>query len=194
MSFRTPLPPSSRRHPFSPGAVSSLASGRASSIEVTLLHAAPGAYQLGLWNDMLFARWERPADAMAITHLDEISRSFRTAHPGRRQSGIHIVLEGVGLPTADARGGFMRLMKTQADQIAAIAVVICGSGFAAGAMRSFLAGLRFAAPRSFDFRVHGKTSDVVRWLPEAHERHTGEHVNPAQLERVLTSFEARPFT
>jgi hypothetical protein len=157
-----------------------------------MLHVVPNAYQFGLWNDILFARWERPADATAISHLDEVSQSFRTAHPGRRQSGIHIILEGVGLPTADARAGFMRLMKTQADQIAAIAVVIYGSGFGAGAIRSFLAGLRFAAPRSYEFRVHSKTSDVLTWLPEAHRRHTGEVISAAQLGRALTSFEAGP--
>jgi hypothetical protein len=178
-----------------PRMVSSLAPARASTVDVTMRHVVPGAYQLGVWNSILFARWERSADAIGISHLDEISKSFRTAHPTGRQSGIHIVLEGVGLPTPEARAGLMRLMKTQADQIAAIAVVICGSGFAAGAIRSFLTGLRLAAPRSFDFRVHSRTSDVLAWLPEAHNRQTGEDIKAAQLERALTPFAAgQPFT
>lgn len=150
----------------------------------------PGAYAFGLWNNVLIARWEGPADAAGVAHLAAIGKAFGAEHPGGRQSGIHIVLEDVGLPTAEARAGLMQLMKSQADQVAAIGVVILGSGFVASAVRSFLAGLRFAAPRSFDFRVHGKTSDVTKWLPAAHLRQTGEELDALRLDRVLTSFAA----
>ena len=52
-------------------------------------------------------------------------------------------------------------MKSQANRFGAVAVVIGGSGFLASAVRSFLTGLRLVSPRTFDFRLHGKTSEIL---------------------------------
>ncbi len=155
---------------------------------MTLIHAVPGAYQFGSWNNIVLARWESPAEAIGVAHLQAIGKAFQMDHPGSRQSGIHIVLEGVGLPTADGRAALMQLARSQAGHVAAVAVVICGSGFVAGAVRSFLVGLRLAVPRSFDLRVHSKTSEVTTWLPAAHRVHTGEEIDAVKLGRVLAAF------
>jgi hypothetical protein len=161
------------------------------SSEVTVLHNVPGFVQFGIWNDILFARWEQAADIAAVSRLQEINRDFRRAHPGGRLSGIHIVLAGAGLPTPEGRAALVDTMKNQADEFGAIAVVIGGTGFFASAIRSFLTGLRFLAPRDFDFRLHGRSSEILDWFPAAHQRRTGQRIDVFQLGRVISSFEAR---
>ena len=84
----------------------------------------------------------------------------------------------------------MDMMKTEADHFGAVAVVICGSGFVASAVRSFLTGLRLVAPSTFDFRLHGKTFEVLKWFPAAHFSRTGQTVDTIRLSRVLSGFEA----
>jgi hypothetical protein len=160
------------------------------SSDVTVLHDVPGFVCFGMWNDILFARWEQAADFAAVSRLQAINRDFRRAHSGRRLSGIHIVLEGAGLPTPEGRAGLADMMKKHADQFGAIAVVVGGTGFFGSAIRSFLTGLRILAPRDFDFRLHGKSSEILDWFPAAHQRRTGERVDVFQLGRVITSFEA----
>jgi hypothetical protein len=51
--------------------------------------------------------------------------------------------------------------------------------------------LRILAPRAFDFRQHGKSSEILDWFPAAHERRTSQRVDVFQLGRVISSFEAR---
>ncbi|MET0592911.1 MAG: hypothetical protein ABW133_09445, partial [Polyangiaceae bacterium] len=71
----------------------------------------------------------------------------------------------------------------------AVSIVIHGSGFVASAVRSFLTGLRLVAPRSFDFRLHSRTFEVLKWFPAAHENRTGRPIDVAQFGRVLSAFE-----
>ena len=187
MTFRS-SPPSDRA---AFRGATSFAPQRATSSEVVIVDAVPGVFQFGTWNDIMFAAWEAPADAISVPRLDALAKDFQKAHPGKRQSGIHILREGVGLPTPAGRAGLMKMMKTESDHFGAIAVVICGSGFVASAVRSFLAGLRLLAPRTFEFRLHARTSEVLKWFPAAHFSRTGEQIDPARFGRVIQSFESK---
>ena len=171
------------------GLIASLAPGRAAAGEVTIVDTIPGSVRFGVWNDIMFVAWETTADGVSVGRLNEHAREYQRARPGKRQSGIHIAREGVGLPTPEARAGLMDMVNSQADRFGAVAVVICGSGFVASAVRSFLTGLRLVAPRTFDFRLHGKTSEILKWFPAAHLARTGQSVDPNRLGRVITAFE-----
>jgi len=137
----------------------------------------------------MLVKWEREADGESVGCLEELVRQFQGRHPDGRQSGVHIIAEGVGLPTAEARTRLMSLIKRGSEHFGAVGIVILGTGFVASAVRSFLTGLRLIAPRSFDFRLHGRSADVLKWFPAAHARHTGQTIDIAQFGRVLGSFE-----
>jgi hypothetical protein len=156
-----------------------------------MLEIVPGEFRFGLWRDIVLATWESRADMPGVARLDKIGQNLRAAHPGKRYSTIHVVLEGVDLPTPAARAGFLEIMKNQADHIAAVGVVIQGSGFLASALRSFVTGMRLLSPTSYAFRLHSTTLEVLRWLPTEHRRRTGEEIDVRQLDRILAPFASR---
>ena len=188
MTFRS-SPPSEPNELMAQGSIASVAPGRVGGAEVTIFDTIPGTVRFGAWNEIMFVAWETSADGNSVARLNEHARMYQSTHPGQRQSGVHIVREGVGLPTPEARAGLMEMMKSQADRFGAVAVVIYGTGFVASAVRSFLTGLRIVAPRTFDFRLHGKSSEVLKWFPAAHLARTGHSVDPIRLGRVLAAFE-----
>jgi hypothetical protein len=181
----------SRPPPSRSGGSTLRANANRSLGEVTMLEVVPGQYRFGLWKNVILATWEGRADLPGVASLDKIGRDLRAAHPGQRYSNIHIVLEGVELPTRAAREGFIEIMKSQADSVAAVSVVIQGSGFLASALRSFITGMRLLSPSSFAFRLHGTTLEALRWLPAEHRRMTGEEIDVRQLDRVLYPFASR---
>jgi hypothetical protein len=79
-------------------------------------------------------------------------------------------------------------MKQNAEQVACIAVVAGGTGFWASAFRSFVTGLRWLAPRSFEIRLHGTIEEVARWLPAEHLKLTGVKLDPMRLQRLLAEW------
>jgi hypothetical protein len=146
-------------------------------------------YRFCSWNEIMLVKWEQSADGESVGRLEELVRQFQSRHPGGRQSGVHIIAQDVGLPTQEARTRLMALIKGGAEQFGAVGIVILGTGFVASAVRSFLTGLRLIAPRSFDFRLHGRSADVLKWFPTSHARLTGQTIDVAQFGRVLGSFE-----
>jgi hypothetical protein len=156
---------------------------------LTTLHSEPGSIRFAVWNEIMFAKWEKAAELASVERLETLMREFRARNPKLRMSGVHLIGDGVGLPTPEARTKLMALIKEGSDHFGAVSIVIGGTGFVASAVRSFLTGLRLVAPRSFDFRLHSRTFEVAKWFPAAHEQRTGQAIDAAQFARVLSAFE-----
>jgi hypothetical protein len=159
--------------------------------EITVHDFEPGGFAIASWSHVLMVRWESAADGSAVERLAKVSRDLAAARLQTRRSNVHIIADSAGLPTADARAGFIDLMKAHADRLACVAIVVGGSGFLASAMRSLMTGMRLLSPRSFNYRLHGSTDEVVKWLPTEHLAKTGEQIDPRRLGQVLALW-ARP--
>jgi hypothetical protein len=149
-------PPASRSLPDGPSDAQLLS-------ELTVEDSEPGRFHMASWRNVLMA----------------------AANLGTRRSNIHVIGEGVGLPTPAARDGFVELMKEHADRLACVAIVVGGTGFLASAMRSLMTGMRLLAPRSFNYRLHGSIEEVAKWLPTEHLAKTGEEIDGRRLGQVL---------
>jgi hypothetical protein len=158
---------------------------------VSTLEVVPGTYRFGLWRDLVLATWESRVDLPGVASFEKVCRDLQTADPAKRYSAIHVILEGVDLPTRAARERFIGIMKTYAVQIAAVSVVIQGQGFLASAMRSFVTGMRLISPSTFALRLHGTTLEALNWLPAEHRRRTGQEIDVRQLDQVLAPFASR---
>ena len=149
--------------------------------------AEPGAFLFGSWMNVLVAVWESQATDPGVERMAKVIRTVADARPEAR-SNIHIIMDGAALPEAHTRVKFVELMKQNEGQVACIAVVAGGTGFWASAFRSFVTGLRWLAPRSYDLRIHGTIEEVVRWLPPQHLQRTGVRLDPVRLQRLLVEW------
>jgi len=154
-----------------------------------VLDSEPGAFLFGSWKNVFVAVWECQATMPAVDRMIRASTSLNAAHPTGR-SNIHIIAHGAGLPTPEVRAHFVDLMKKHAEQLACVAVVVGGTGFWTSALRSFVTGLRWLAPRSFDFRMSTTIEEVVKCLPAEHQKRTGVEVDGRRLVQVLDGWAA----
>jgi hypothetical protein len=154
-----------------------------------VLDTEPGAFLFGSWKNVFVGVWESQATIPAVERMVRATNVVNDLCPGGR-STIHIVANGAGLPMADVRTDFVNALKKNAGQLACVAVVVGGTGFWTSALRSFVTGLRWLAPRSFDFRMSTTIEEVGQWLPAEHGKRTGVDLDPRRLVQVLEGWAA----
>jgi hypothetical protein len=157
--------------------------------EPVVLDSEPGAFMFGSWRNVFIGIWESQATMAAVDRMVKATDAMSELHPTGR-STIHIVVHGAGLPSAEVRTHFVDVLKKNADQIACVAVVVGGTGFWTSALRSFVTGLRWLAPRTFHFRMFTTIEELSRWLPDEHNKRTGIEVDPRQLVKVVDAWVA----
>jgi hypothetical protein len=147
----------------------------------------PGAF-FGSWKNVFVSIWQLQGTILAIDRmLAAIAAMPRLAE---KRSDIYVIAEGARLPEARVRDHFVDVIKSSSQALAGVSVVVGGTGFWSSAIRSFVTGLHWLAPRSFDFRLHGSVEEVADWLPPVHERLSGIHLDPSRLRRVLDEWTA----
>jgi hypothetical protein len=146
----------------------------------------PGTCRIAALRNLMIVYWTSRATESAVNRLAAVTERVLERYPAGL-SAVHVIASTAGLPTPEARAGFIKIMREKAAQLACVAVVVGGTGFWASAMRSFVTGLRFMSPRSFDLRLHGAPSEVMMWLPKQHTKLTGVTLDARQLERILES-------
>ncbi|HMI85694.1 MAG TPA: hypothetical protein VK550_16465 [Polyangiaceae bacterium] len=161
----------------------------ARATEPIVLDSEPGAFIFGSWKNVFIGVWESQATMTAVDRMLRATTALNDLHPMGR-STIHIVAHGAGLPTPDVRAHFVNVLKKNADKLACVAVVVVGTGFWTSALRSFVTGLRWLAPRSFEFRMDGSIEDVAQWLPAEHLKRTGVELDRRQLVQVIDRWAA----
>ena len=154
-----------------------------------VLDTEPGAFIFGSWKNVFVGVWESQATIPAVERMVRATNALNDLYPSGR-STIHIVAHGAGLPTADVRTYFVDALKKNAEQLACVAVVVGGTGFWTSALRSFVTGLRWLAPRSFDFRMCTTIEEVAKWLPAEHGKRTGIDLDARRLLQVLDGWAA----
>jgi hypothetical protein len=166
------------------------AARRARADEAIVLDAEPGAFLFGYWKNVFVGVWESQATMPAVERMVRAINILNDQTPTGR-STIHIVADGASLPNADVRAHFVEALKTNAAQLACVSVIVGGTGFWTSALRSFVTGLRWLAPRSFAFRMNGSIDEMAKWLPVEHNQRTGIDLDPRRLVQVLEQW-ARP--
>jgi hypothetical protein len=167
-----------------PGAVSSIPVG--SPAPLKLLESEPGAFSMFLWRNVTILSWIAPATGEATRRVAErtiaVASSFREGF-----SNIHLLKEGIGLPTAEARHDFAEMMRRHSQELACVAVALLGSGFWASALQSAITGIQMLNPkRSTLMRIHDSIEAVADWLPEEHLKHTGVAIRSSELRSAMT--------
>ena len=154
-----------------------------------MLDSEPGAFIFGSWRNVFIGVWESQATTAAVDRMIRATAPLNELYPGGR-STIHYVAHGAGLPTAEVRNHFVDALKNNAENLACVAVVVVGTGFWTSALRSFVTGLRWLSPRSFDFRMNKTSEEVAKWLPVEHAKRTGVELDRRRLVQVIEAWAA----
>lgn len=162
----------------------------AKSAELLVLDAEPGRFAVYGFRNITVAVWTARVEADAIERLARASAAYCVSYP-QGLSNIHLVQHEIGLPDNRARKRLVELSRGATPHLATVSAVIGGQSFWASRMRSLITGVRMMVPGPFELRLFGSTEGVIAWLPKAHERRTGVHVEPAELRELLAQCDTR---
>jgi hypothetical protein len=158
--------------------------------ELRTLDAEPGQFAFFAWKNVTIMVWEVPPNAASVTRLSRMGAERAREHPGAL-SDVHVINGWPGLPSAEVRAALAEASREAVTHLAAVAVVLGGTGFWASALRGFITGLHVLVRGPFEVRLFGSIEDVAQWLPEVHAKRTDVVVSPAELERVLLEAQTR---
>ena len=158
--------------------------------DFTIFDSEAGSFVFAAWKNVLIVVWAGQIDGPAVERFTRAVDAMSTRRPGLR-SNVHVVTKGTALPTPEARAGLVQSMTRHSRELASVAVVLCGTGFWASALRAAVTGMRFLAPRTFDFQLFGTIDEVIHWLPPEHQKITGVYLDPGALRSALNAAQRR---
>ena len=149
-----------------------------------LLDSEPEVFAVYSWLNTTIVVWPRHATGPVVDRLAQVTRrKVREYKSGF--SNFHLVKDGAGLPTPEAREGFVAMMHEHSGSLACVATVLLGTGFWVSALQSVTTGLRMLSPRSFDHRTTNSIESTIAWVPKVHLDRTGVKLDPEHLRTVL---------
>jgi hypothetical protein len=157
--------------------------------ELQVLDAEPGGFGVFAWQNLTIGVWIGQATPDYVARLSRSTRPIRERYPAGGSS-VHIVRQGHKLPDTITRDGFIRLEQVDSDWLAAVSVVVGGSGFWASTLRSAVTAMRVLSKRAFELRISGNLEEVVEWLPAVHLKRSGVVLDPVQLLAMLHKADA----
>jgi hypothetical protein len=167
-----------------PAIVPSIAPGL--PVELKLLDAEPGAFSMFVWKNVTILSWMAPATGAGTKRVAECTKQVASACRDGF-SNIHLVKDGIGLPTVEARHEFADMMNRHSQELACVGIALLGSGFWASALQGAITGIRMLNPRrSAVLRIHDSIDGVADWLPREHIKYTGVLLRSTELHSAMT--------
>ena len=104
------------------------------SSEARLIDSQAGQFAFYLWQNVTIIVWQAQATGPAVARLTAASLPVAASH-AEGISSVHIIRQGVGMPTQEARLGLVESATQVGDRLACVGVVLLGAGFWASALR-----------------------------------------------------------
>jgi hypothetical protein len=149
-----------------------------------VLDSEPGLFSVYSWLNTTIVVWPHHATGSIVDRLAQVTRLEAREHKNGF-SNFHLVKNGAGLPTPEARKGFVAMMHEHSTSLACVATVLLGTGFWVSALQSVATGMRMLSPRSFDHRTTNSIESTVAWVPKVHLERTGVEMDPDHLRAAL---------
>lgn len=153
---------------------------------IQLDYHVPGRCAVVCVQNVTLYAWRASPEGVDTDAIYRVAQKLIARYPGGG-SGLHWAQENAGLPTAEAREGFKRILQDFGGRPGEVGVILPGSGFWASAVRGMIAGLRLAAPSRVGMRVSTSVDELMGWFPAAHAKATGVRVTAAELEAGLAA-------
>jgi hypothetical protein len=162
--------------------------------QLAVLDSEPGAFLFGQWKNVTILAWAAKANESTVVRLRRALSRVVGSHPNGR-STISIIAEGLPLPTPEARAALIDLINENATDLACIAVVVEGRGFASSALISAHTEIRAKSARSYEMGLFRTVDEMTFWLPPLHLERTQVSLDAEELgdvvQRALDSARSR---
>jgi hypothetical protein len=151
---------------------------------VTTFDAEPGKFYLAHWFGISISIFAGQADAAFLRRAGLMNEHWKKHYPTKR-TNVTFLLNGVPLPTPEARAAF-EVQRRGTMGIVNFGIVVEGDGFWASALRSTITGISLAA-----YNVSGRTETTIEaiapWVAREHAVRVGEDLPELEIVRVLRS-------
>ena len=154
--------------------------------ELAVVGECPGVFRVGMYLNLAVTAWFGRLDKPAAQVLAQVTRTVLERLNGGRGMSVHLVDDRVQLPEPSTREDLVQIMRDSA-QFACVSVIVDGRGFWASAFRGFITSVRVLGPRSYRVHEHGSIAEAVAWIPAEAQKLTGVTLDPAVLERALST-------
>lgn len=150
-----------------------------------VLDQEPGQFAFLAWKNITIVVWTGLPDAAAVRRLAAVGETRMREHSVL--SDVHLVTGHIGLPDAETRTALVSESRRATGNLAAVGVVLGGSGFWASAIRGFVTSVHVLLSAPFEFKIVSQVDELVQWLPDVHARRSGVQVSAEELRCVLRS-------
>jgi hypothetical protein len=150
----------------------------------------PNEFAFCTFRNLAVVVWQSRATGPALERLSTVTRGVMREFP-EGFSVVHIAKPSAGMPSPEARAGFVKLLQMSTPELACAALLIGGDGFWASSLRGLATGLWLAFPKTFELHLSGDLNELVRWLAPKHQHKTGVRLDPDELARLLRDLSSR---
>ena len=105
----------------------------------------------------------------------------------QRFSIVHVVEEGVGLPTSDGREAFVSLGRLGKERMVCVGILLPASSIIATALRAFVRATGTVMRTGLPLIVEQDVRELARSLSETHAACTGVRVSPRDIVQAIES-------
>lgn len=134
--------------------------------------------------------WGEVADLESVECLARVGQERIRDYPCG-VSDVHVIGRQLGLPDAETRARLLAESRQATSHLAAVAVVVGGSGFWASAIRGLVTGMHVLLAGDFELKLFGDGEDMPEWLSRVHTHKTGVDVPADALRTALREARAR---
>jgi hypothetical protein len=152
--------------------------------ELRLLDELPGRVAIFALKNITIVVWGEVADLESVDRLARVGQERIRAYP-RGLSDVHVIGRQLGLPDSLTRTRLLEESRQATSHLAAVAVVVGGSGFWASAIRGLVTGMHVLLAGKFELRLFAESEDLPDWLTRVHAQKTGIGVTPDELRDAL---------
>lgn len=147
---------------------------------LVILDHDPGRFLFGAFQNVSILVWVAKADAAGMTRLVLATSKIAAEYPGGRSS-VTVIGAGVPLPSDDdTQARLIQILRRSAGELACLAILTEGKGFARSARLSFHTKMQLASTGTYEMGFLDGIDELEQWLPKRHLK-TGTAVDSSHL-------------
>jgi hypothetical protein len=155
----------------------------------TVVYAQDGCV-MAHWKGISLVIWGTAATLPLVDELTRLAESVASMYP--RGSSVHLVINGAGPPTREARAALWGLSKRAESRHVCTAACVEGNGFWASLIRSLVTSLDLVTGRRLKLRAFTDIEALADWLMPIHAEALGLDLSAADLVQALSWLRAHP--